>query len=345
MKNYLFPLLAFFILASSCSSDFKVGADYKDVSIVYCLLSKSDTAHFVKISKAFYDEKKNNLIIAQNPDSLYFSNLEVQLQELNNGNVVNSFGLTKVELHAEGIIKDTGTFATTPSYAYKLKRALDPSKRYKLVIKNLSTGRIVEGETNIINDANMQFTNPGPTSKLNFSEASQDYNFGWGAPASAAFFDLYMRFYYQEKNTNTNVTTYKFADVSLLRNVPATGGQVTAPLQGLDFYRALNSSLGVTPSYLSRYVDTPDLFIVAGGEELKTYIEVNSAQGGITFDQIKPNYTNLSTDKVLRKDVYGIFSSRATRYQFGVQLSKATVDSIIYGSYTKNLNFVGVSSQ
>lgn len=333
----------FSLFFTSCSSDFKVGADYKDITAVYALLSRSDTANYIKISKGFYSETINNLIIAQNADSLYYSNIQVKLHEMNNSNIVNTFVLPRVELHAEGFIKNSGTFADTPSYAYKHKPQLDASKTYRLEITNLSNGKVIIGETNIINDDNMIFSSPSSSGKLNFSDPSQFFSFQWNSPPSAVFYDLYMRFHYEEKNTNTNVVERKFVDLPLSRNVPPTGVFASATVKGADFMNILNSELGAAPSYISRYVDTPDLFLFGGGQELKTYIEVNSAQGGITADQIKPNYSNLKVNGEYGKDVFGIFSTRAQRFRLEIPFTSATVDSIIKGSFTKNLNIVGVS--
>ncbi len=75
MKRIGSLLFGFVLLFNACSTDFKVGAPYKEISVVYFLLSASDSANYVKITKGFYDENLNNLLIAQNADSLYSSNL------------------------------------------------------------------------------------------------------------------------------------------------------------------------------------------------------------------------------------------------------------------------------
>jgi hypothetical protein len=158
-----------FLLAQfmySCSSDFKVGADYKEITVVYGLLSKSDTAQYIKITKGFYDEKIDNLIIAKNPDSLYFKDLEVTIDELSGSSVTNTFNLQKVELHDEGYIKSTGTFADNPAYAYKFKALLRADRIYRLRVKNNETGKVIEGETPIIDSAANVFSIAKPFTAL-----------------------------------------------------------------------------------------------------------------------------------------------------------------------------------
>lgn len=336
-------ILGLFLLLQACSTDFKVGAPYKEVTVAYGLLSKSDTANYIKITKGFFDETISNLVVATKLDSLYFKDLSVTIEELNNGSVVGTFTLPLVDVIQEGYIKQPGTFVDSPNYAYKFKHNLDPARTYRLKIKNNITGKEVEAETPIISDLSNQFSITNPFTafdKLNFSDPIQSYTFSWTSPANAVFFDVVLRFYYQEKNTNTLVVEYKYKDLPLLKNVLANGGNTSAQMKNIDFFRILNSELKQPASYISRYVDTPDLMIMGGGDVLKTYIDVNGAQGGITYDQIKPNYTNFKGENIL-----GLFSTRVTKYLRQIAFTPSTVDSIINGSYTKNLNFVGTSSQ
>src|SRR5437868_9126208 len=104
----------------SCSTDFEVTTAWKDETIVYGLLDKSDTAQYIKIEKAFLDPNTNALTIAQIPDSLYYNELNVELQQYTNHQLVNSFPLVKVDGNSEGLVKDTGIFAQSPNILYKL---------------------------------------------------------------------------------------------------------------------------------------------------------------------------------------------------------------------------------
>ena len=71
MNKIAFILVAFVLFVSSCTKDFKVGADYKDITVVFALLSKADTFNYVKVTKGYYDELQDNLLLAQNSDSIY----------------------------------------------------------------------------------------------------------------------------------------------------------------------------------------------------------------------------------------------------------------------------------
>lgn len=348
-KLFPFMCLSMIVLLNACSSDLKVGADYKDYTVVFGLLSRNDTAHYIKITKGFYDEKQNNLLVAQVADSLYYNNLEVKFYILNNSNnIVDSALLNRVDLNLEGYQKDSGIFVNTPNYAYKYKLAydslrLDPTKTYKLSVKNLTTGKIVYGETNVIDNTKMKITYPlaDQQEMLDFAKIGiSSTNFIWNSPATVSIYDLYLKLGYEEKNNINLVTTYKTVLVPLQKNILNNNSPMNVQITALDFYNALQSSMSAAPSYITRYIDTPDVMVAGAGSELKTYIDVTNAQGGITYDQIKPYYTNMKGGEVL-----GLLSTRASSYSYQVKFSKSTYDSILNGSSTKSLNFVGKSSK
>jgi hypothetical protein len=341
MNKIVLALGAVALFFTSCNKNFKVGAEYKDVTAVFALLSKADTFNYVKITKGYYDELQDNLLLAQNSDSIYYNNLEVKMMELSNGAIVDSFTLPRVDLNNEGFPKDSGVFAQSPNYGYKFYRHLNSDRKYRLRITNLSNGKIIEGETEVINHNQMVFQKPYiNTQALNFANPTQTFDFAWTAPASAVFFDVVLRFWYQEFNTNTLITTRTHRDLPLIKNVLNNGAGGSASMSNSDFYRILNSELGAAPSYITRRVDTADLMLMTGGQVLKTYIDATTAQGGITYDQIKPNYTNMKGE-----DVLGIISTRGVRTLKDIPFNESTIDSIVHGSLTKNLSFVGVSSE
>lgn len=103
-----------------------------------------------------------------------------------------------------------------------------------------------------------------------------------------------------------------------------------------DFYSLLNANIGAVDNNTQRFVDTPDIRIIAGNDILKTYIDVNNSQGGITNDQIQPSFTTLEGE-----DILGIFSTRAVKTLSEVPFTEESFNFIIFGSATRSLGFVG----
>src|SRR5579871_1777569 len=103
-------LLAVAALYQSCSTTFNSAAPYKNITIVYGLLSLSDTATYIKIEKAYLDQNGNALVEAQNPDSIYYPqetvNATLEAYDVN-GSLVNTTTLNRVDGATQGLNKDT----------------------------------------------------------------------------------------------------------------------------------------------------------------------------------------------------------------------------------------------
>ncbi len=353
MKNLLL-LLSVILLFASCDDNFKVGADYKEVTVVYGLLDKGEVTNqqFIKITKGFYSEEEDNLVLALNKDSLYYADLDVKVEELNNGNVVNTFQCNKVDLYSlpNPIIKKNGVFLDSPNYAYRFVTSLNPDNQYRLVVKNNQSGSIITGETDIINTSSDIFTIIKPFTsfdQLRFADPTKSYTFSWKAPPGAELFDIMLRIHYDEITISKKDTVQKSADLALASFIPRTSSNMSHAMENATFYSLFAANVGAASSNnIVRRIDTSELFFIAGDATIKQYIDVNNAQGGLTNDQIKPVFTNLSRDGVsgnTSEDVLGIFGTRATRRVGYLVFDDATYDSIISGSLTRNLNFVGRS--
>lgn len=80
------PIFSVFLLAVSaifsCKNEVKVNANWKEIIVVYGLLDPIDTVQFIRVEKAFLDEKTGALEIAKIADSLYLDSAEVILSRL-----------------------------------------------------------------------------------------------------------------------------------------------------------------------------------------------------------------------------------------------------------------------
>jgi hypothetical protein len=72
MRKISFVVLPLFIFCAACSTDFELEAEWRDIPIVYGLLSFTDTAHYVRVEKAFLPEGGDARDVAQIADSLYY---------------------------------------------------------------------------------------------------------------------------------------------------------------------------------------------------------------------------------------------------------------------------------
>jgi hypothetical protein len=279
--------------------------------------------------------------MAKVADSNFYSNLEVIMREIS-GSTVNSTVLQRVDLNAEGYPKDSGAFFNSPNYAYKYKKALNPSMSYRLVINHINTGATDSAEITVLD-----------TTQLNvqvFNQANFKLNFAKTVPAKTSIFELYVlsgpnvkylegiiRFHWVEKDLMTSVQTRKSADFLFASSAATTGTSLRS--SNSTFYSFLRQSM--TPSTgVARYMDSCDFFVYAGAQDFYNYIVTNQLQSsGLTADQIKPVYTNIKG-----KDVLGLFSSRAFTVKLDVPIDSATMDSIKVHPTTSPLNFLGRTS-
>jgi hypothetical protein len=340
MKKILFSflLLSSVLGFNSCSEDFQVAAPYKDITVVYGLLNMSDTAHYIRIQKAFLDESKSAVDMAKEADSNYHKDLQVMMREVAGASVVTTI-LERVDMNAEGYPKSSGAFFGSPNFAYKYKKPLNPARSYRLVINHTNTGQMDSSEITVLD-----------TTQLNvqvFNQGNFKVNFAKTVPPKTSIFELYVlagpnvkylegiiRFNWVEKDLATNVQTRKAADFLFASSAATAGTSLRA--SNSTFYSFLRQSM--TPSTgIARYMDSCDFFVYAGAQDFYNYIITNQLQSsGLTADQIKPFYTNIKG-----KDVLGLFSSRAFKVKLNVAIDSATMDSIKVNPTTQPLNFQG----
>lgn len=331
---------------NSCSEDFQVTAPYKDITFVYALLNMKDTAHYIRIQKAFLDENKAAIDMAKDADSNFYQNLVVKVREFEflTGNFLQEFSLSKVDLSNEGFPKDSGAFFNAPSFAYKFKYKLNPSNSYRLVVLNPLNGYKDSSEINIIDTSKLNL-NIANTAKLKFDKTiptiSNIYslNVTNNVNSHAKYMEAFIRFFWDDKNLATGTLKSNQADFYL--GSRATGSTVmeTFSISNQSFYYFLQNVIGAAPNDVVRYLDSCDIYLYSGGIDYSNYVTTKSFHAGITADQSQPIFTN-----ILGKDVYGLYSTKAVKYKIQIPIDPATMDSLLINPITNSLRIVGVTN-
>jgi len=322
------------LLVTACSTDFDVEAPWKDVPVVYGLLSRQDTAHYIRVEKAFLEPGGDATKIAQITDSLYYSEkVQVHLQRLSNNQI---FTLKRVNGAQEGYPRKDGVFAKEPSILYKIRAAelqLKEGEKIRLLINRGEGQAPATAETTILGDIKPRELNPPSPINLGYDRV---VNFAWDAAPAAKLFDLRLILHYRESvpgNTNEFVNktlTWVLTD-ALTRSDNSMSNRVSYDTKGEEFYKFLQANL--TPvSDRTRIFDSIDILITGVGEELLESLRLSQANTGITSAQTIPVYTNLSEGR-------GVFSSKATAARTGLTITQTAQDSLKNGRYTRGLNF------
>ena len=348
----LLPLVG---LMSSCSEDFDVSAPYKSVTVIYGLLNAGDTAHYIRIQKAFLDEHKSAIDMAKVPDSNFYASINVHLKELTDtsrtGVLLFDEELPRVDLNTEGFPKDSGVFFNAPSYAYKSKRVLTPGRAYRIVVTNPSTGQVDSASTFLIYNKpavvpfgfNVQQFHAFYIMSFPAVLETSEFTLNAQIPLYSQIYEGIIRFHYMEKDAagteRWDSADYHFATASRDLSDPTRVAVALTTLQR-SFYYFLEGAIGKAPANTQRYLDSSDIFVWAGSADMANYQKINGAQGGITADQIKPLFTNIKSNRP-GGGTLGLFTSRARVEYHNVGIDNNTLDSLMKNSITYPLNIRG----
>lgn len=317
-------VIAAFLFAS-CDNELVVTDEWKDIPVVWGLLNKSDTAHYIRVEKAFLDPTTSALDIARIPDSLYYDNAIVSLKRISNN---QDYQLERVNGDLEGYPREGGTFAETPNYLYKIKANeinLVIGEKYQFILDRGDGSPLVTSETIILPKPVLR--NPQVGSLLAFKRSTL-FTFMWNEMPDAGIFDLKVLFHYSERSPETgNMFIPKSFEWTVAKNLIDREHKI----DGVEFYNAVKANIQVEADATRRF-DSLDIVVWAGGKELYEFIRITQANTGLTSTQDIPRYTNIS-------EGIGIFSSRNVSFNTGFQLASQTLDSLRNGIITDPLNF------
>lgn len=372
MRNILlgaFAAITILISFQSCNEDIDLVGDFTETAVIYGLLDKSDSVHYVKITRAFIGPG-NALNIAQIPDSNYFNSVDAEVEEWIGGNwqgteyvggsptgrvwqLKDTIITNKDEngafyapnqkvyvfyTHGAPLISKEDTPDPGQEVAYKFKAELNGD-----FTVTATTGLVEKLETTT--DAfSYQFkfaknVNEFKTLALN---ASHEAAGSISAVGDAHVMNAKLTVHYTEFfGTDSTETSFNWT-LGEIANQDSPSATFTGP--GQNFYQAMRSHCQsrqtLNPNIDKRNFTGITVNVVGGSEDLYTYMLVNQPSSSLA--QNKPTYTNLSaTDG---HTVIGIFSSRYTHrlyhpfivpgWQSVRSLDKASTEVLCIGPLT-----------
>lgn len=352
MKKLLLfaPFAAFFLAA--CSNDFEVTAPWKEVPVAYAIIAPNDTAHYVRVEKAFLDPEKDARQIAQIPDSLYYpeSAIAVYLERKLDG---SRFLMTRVDGNLEGHVRDEGIFANQPNWLYKFKPANDDEKlrkgeTYRLVIVRNDGKPDVTAETTLPDT--FRIVKPSESAsplQIDF-DPDDPTTFEWRTDEHGVYFNLTMRITYREQTPGGQLLNRDTLIWTMVRNVrrtdqtPGTSGSVNyrglVQISANQFYQFLAENIepaATDPGCggCDRLFGDVELLLEGGGEEIEAYLEIASANAGITGAEVIPTYSNLS-------EGFGIFTGKNSKAVSKYRIGPTTVEKMELHPTVGLLNFI-----
>jgi len=307
MRNFsLFSLLTLVLTVfSSCNEKIDLVGDFKETAIVYGLLDISETTHFIKVTRAFIGPG-NSLEIAQIPDSSYFKHVSGKVIELVDGIQTKSWNLldsTLVNKSSEGVF-----YAPNEKVKY-FSGTLNEDAQYKLEL-TLTDAQDrtfkVTGQTTLV--SGLKTSADIQTYRFEFADDPGSYlSKGISVTAgNAHVINASLEVNYTEFKTAG--TSAKLFNWNLGESESVPGGSTTFSVPGETFYNLIASNVTNDPAVTKRNLNSIELVITGGSEELSNYMAVNKPTSSLA--QSKPTYTNLTATEGNR--VIGIFASRQT---------------------------------
>lgn len=339
MKKLLFGLPLMGLLLAACSNEFDVVAPWKDLPVVYGIISPQDTAVYIRVEKAFLDPERSALEIAQIADSLYYpqSAISVFLQKGNGPR----FELERVDGAQEGYPRQGGVFAGQPNYLYKIRPAdmggIIPAETYTLIVERGDGKPTVTAQTTV--PKNFRFINPNPQTlvpTVTFTP-NKSQMIEWRSDKYAAYFNLTFVVRIREINADGSQTD-KTLVWTPYRNygigddvINGTEYKTVANVPGISFHQFLINNL-TDLTVQARYFELTDIVLKGGGLELREFQETSSANSGLTGAEVIPVFSNVEEGR-------GLFLATNTTVFPGVRISSLTVDSLQLNPDTQGLRF------
>ena len=330
LLRFLLPALFLF----GCSTDLEINAPYKNITIVYGLMSTKDASdvHFVKINKAFLGDG-DAFVFAQVRDSNEYRNDELlaRVEQLSNGQVVNTWTLNDTVITD----REPGTFYSPDQTLYYFTAVLDEASEYRIVCD--VKGEQITARTAIVNNFSIQSAdaNPNITINLKVSNGYADWELNWSTGRYGKRYETYYRFNYGEVRGVGDTT---WVSITRLMGVNTAAGDITdnvnesmnASLVGEDFFRGIGNLVVEDPTVIKRVYKGIDFLFEVAGEDFHTYLTLANPTTGIVEE--RPDFTNVTNG-------YGLFSSRYSKQVIGKRLSNDSVDELVNGQYTGTLRF------
>jgi hypothetical protein len=323
--------LLFVTILYSCNKNLNVNANWREITVVYGLLSQNEDTTYIKITKAFLGEG-DALQFAKLPDSSNFPDkLDVKLEAWSGNNLVKTYTFDTITRHTKE--KGDSIFYYPDQLAYYNPTGhLDENNTYKLKITHKKTGVVDSATTKLVHSFTVEL--PDPYSKV--TEYTPGHNFevkfdpGYGGKR----YQLVIRVHYLE--TTSSGTVPKSFDWMLFNNLQVIDPYDIAPaaiekfFTGDVFYTVVAGNIKEDPNVTSRVARTVDYIFSVASEDLNTYMEVT--EPSLSIIQERPSFSNIYNG-------IGLFSSRFVNELDSITIGPNTRDELKVNPLTARLKF------
>lgn len=360
-NKFLFGLLAMSLMTLfSCNKDFDISGSHVETPVIYCLLDKSDSLHYLKITRTFAGSN-NALEVAQIADSSYFQDVDITLEEWapigQSTQKIRSWVLRDTVITG----KSSGAFyspnqkvyyfitnkGTSVEPALNDANSLTPLKSsctYKLNVKINNGAIVVTGSTSLVNS--ISILSPSIAGNFTFiKEVNGEKQYQTAGikvnNGNAKVLDVRMEIFIREYFNGNPVDksfVWKIGD-ALDDQIQGTGTNFN--VNGSSFYTTIKTNLTNDASITKRELMKIRIYSTGGSEDLAKYIQMTKPSTSLAQNKVTKVYGLQRADG---GPVLGIFSSRMTAFQEKLKynpvfpnqraLDKNSMEELCIGSIT-----------
>ncbi|MDD4646450.1 MAG: hypothetical protein PHY99_10730 [Bacteroidales bacterium] len=318
--RYLIALALIFLLLS-CETEIEVTNDLGSVPIVYCILNQDETLQSVRLTRSYL--MRNGQVLPGSSDSLNVpGKVNLSIERVENSQVTETNILKPVAVQ-----KDLGVFPSDKLLIYQAQFRVLENTSYRLIMEIKDWDYVSYSSMVTVGDFDLVDPAYPEGRKIHVLE---DHNpqIHWTKSQDAAVYQIGFKIHYLEMQNDT--TLVKSVSIPFLtafyRDDP--GGFYTYSVNSNKFYIQMAESLPADSTLLRQFLSA-DVYVMAGNESLGFYLNAQERLDPFMMT----DYKNILNGQ-------GVFGSYKTKINKGFLFDDQTLDSLAYGSFSKQLNFL-----
>jgi hypothetical protein len=319
MKSLLAIILV--MACISCETDIKLLDDTGYRQVVYCLLNQNDTTQKIRLSRTYLSSNGQTSPLSE--DSLIINdNLRVTVEAYTDLNLIGTYSF-----HSVDMTKDSGFFPSGNQYYFESFFPILNQATYRLIVEIKDRDYIAFSSIAALGDFSL--IDPAyPAGRAIHILDDHNLIFHWTKCNNAAVYQVGFRLNFREINGDSiqeKSVPILFTTV-FVRDDP--GLFYSYSVNSTQYYKKLAELIPVNNQVLREFISI-DSFVIAGSESLGIYLNaLNNQDPFHIYD-----YKNILNGT-------GLFGSIRTRKTDGFQLDRQSLDTLAYGRFTNQLNFL-----
>jgi len=312
----------------SCTDEVKVHLDAPlEKPLIYCILNPTDSVQYMRVQRIFLGNQDVRTMASQ-PDSIYFSKVQAQLERLEGGLVHEILPFYPTT----SILKDSGFFTTLNHIIYEVKKPIYSGATYNLIVTIDGIPNAAIAVTTPQTDLKVVTWNGWPGKSINMVNQSFSQVIWKSLPGVNSYELSYLFRYYDlsDQDTVEHQITWKVPD-KISAAGTAIGDDITYEVPISQWFLFLADHIPNRPEVKRRIAGKFDLLWEYKGAAFEDFYGRNLLRN----KEMWLDYALFSNIT----DAIGIFSFQSCYRADRIDISLYTLERITTHPLTKDLKF------